>query len=540
MSMSRNLFFRLLSFVIIIILCPIKNTYGFWGKKSKSSQSLPTKTTISKVSEKDIYQWFKTYSEVVSLVEQKAFRSVDFSKFIQGSLKAGAAEIDAHSAFFNQESYKAAMESASGEFSGIGVSIMSKAPDDDALVIIDVIVGGPAAKAGIKSGDKIVEADGHKFKGLSTDEAVQKLKGKAGSSFAIKILRDKKPLEMKVTRDIIKDQASLCYLFKNQGVYYLSLKLFSENIAQQTSDLLKLANKGTCKGLIFDVRRNPGGILQAAIDLLGLLLDKNSLVVITKDKNHEIVDKYFTKSDPILKMDVPIFILIDNFTASAAEIFAGALRYYSMQSYEKNDKKDKRNLLVFLVGTETFGKGSVQEVIPISNGCALKLTTMLYYLPDGSSIQAKGIGPDFLIKPKLVPSQEMKWVAEMFGKESSLKQHITAQEATGVIKNDSNEKVDQKPEESMLEIELEGQNSGRNQTISDEAKAEVDSPLKWEERQKDELGHDVQVQAAVNMINLFHVARQCNPKMINTREKALNFLKTHYLTDDKVEVEKVN
>lgn len=491
-------------------------------------------------SEKDIYQWFKIYAEVVSLVEKRAFRSVDFSKFIQGSLKAAAAEIDAHSAYLSNDSYKSAIESTSGEFPGIGVSIISKAPEDDALVIIDIIPGGPAQKAGLKSGDKIVEADGNKFKGLSTDEAISKLKGKVGSVLIVKILRNKKPLEIKVTRDIIKDQSSLCYLFKHHNIYYLSLKMFTENVAQQIKELLMIANEGKCKGIVLDLRRNPGGTLQSAIEMSGLFVEKDSLIAVTKDKDYKVVDKYFTTTDPILKTDVPIFILIDNFTASAAEILAGALRYHSMQSYEKKGKNSTQNLLVFLVGGQTFGKGSVQEVIPISSSCALKLTTMMYYLPGDLSIQATGIDPDFLIKPRYVPVDEMKWINEMYGKEKSLKRHITVAEATGKEPKKDEKEQSKSEGEDSLEDMMEGAYEGKKPSSgSDEEKEEDNSPQKWEEKQKEELGHDVQVQAAVNMINMLDIARKCDPKLLGTRQKALEFLKQHYLTDDKVEIEKV-
>lgn len=512
----------------------------FLPPKKTSSPKKPHKQPESSNSEKDIYQWFKTYSEVISLVEKKAFRTVNFSKFIQGSLKAAAAEIDAHSAFLSNDSYQSAMESTQGEFPGIGVSIISKAPDDDALVIVDVIPGGPAQIAGLLSGDKIVEADGHKFKGLSTDEAISKLKGKPGSVLTIKFLRNKKPLEMKITRDIIKDQTSLSYVFKSYKIYYLALKMFTENVAQQVAELLKIANAGKCKGIIIDLRRNPGGTLQSAIEMSGLFVENNSLIAVTKDRDHKIVDQYFTTTDPILKTDVPIFILIDNFTASAAEILAGALRYHSMQSYEKKDQKKRSNILVFLVGTETFGKGSVQEVIPISNGCALKLTTMMYYLPGDLSIQATGIAPDFIIKPRFIPTDEMKWVAEMYGKEKSLKHHISVKEATGKAGADDEKKDREQAEQNSLEDLMDAAYDAPKATsAADDEKKDENYPQKWEERQKEELGHDIQVQAAVNMINLLGMARLCDAKILSTRQRALEFLKSHYLTDDKVEIEKV-
>jgi carboxyl-terminal processing protease len=516
----------------------------FMVARNKVSENVDQNRIID--TEKDIYQWFKTYSEVVSLAEKRAFRTVDFSRFIQDSLKAAAGEIDAHSAFLTQENYKAIMESASGEFSGIGVSIISKSNEDDVLVVVDVIPGGPADKAGLRAGDKVVEVDGTKLKGLSTDEVISKLKGKVGSVIKVKILRNKKPMEYKVTRDVIKDQNSNCYLFKNHRIYYLSLKMFTETAASQVADLLKIANEGKCKGIILDLRRNPGGTLQSAIEMSGLFLDKGSLVAVTKDRDRKVVDKYYTTTDPLLKADVPIFVLIDNFTASAAEILAGSLRHHSMHNAEKGGKR-ARNLMVFLLGVPSFGKGSVQEVIPISNGCALKLTTMLYYLADDVSIQATGIEPDFLIKPKLVPVDELKWISEMYGKETSLKRHITFKEATEKEgkKEDKEAVTDEKStEEVFVEKDDADLDDDDDETVikNDEKgdkKDDGEKHKKWEEKMREELGHDVQIQASINMINLFDFARKAEPKAVSSRQRAIEFLKQHYLTDDKVEVEKV-
>lgn len=514
--------FRLKYSVILGCLCalmitPHLNSVKTSKQKSIVKLSVPTTPMTAKPEqEKDIYQWLRTYAEVISIMEKKSFRNVDFAKFMQGSLKAAASEIDAHSAFLNKESYSAAMESTSGEFSGIGVSIMTKAPEDDALVIIDVVPSGPAEKAGLKGGDKIVEVGGKKLKGLSADEVVSMLKDKVGTIINLKVLRNKKPLEFSVTRDIIKDQNSLCYFFKPQNVYYLSLKMFTENAADQVKTLLEKANKGQCKGLVLDLRRNPGGALLSAIEMAGLFLKKKSLVAVTKERGGKVVDQYFTARDPILASNTPVFILIDNFTASAAEILAGSLRYHAADDEKTNTK---RPLMVFLVGTATFGKGSVQEVMPISNGCALKLTTLLYFLPGDVTIQATGIEPDFIIKPKMVPSEELKWVQDMYGKEASLKHHITGNEAKGIPepKDEANKKkAVEKPEE-----------------------ADEKDPKKFEERQQEAIGHDVQVQAAVNMINLLNLARTSNPKAVATRSGALTFLKQQYLTDDKVEIEKI-
>ncbi len=554
------------------LLVRIKKKQENRSKKSGSSRSGKSglvKSSHKKVvekktvhdQEKDIFQWFATYAEVVSLVQKKGFKTVDFAKFIQNSLKSAVANVDAHSAFFDQDSYKSALEATSGEFSGIGVSVISKTPDDDALAIVDVVRGSPADKVGIKSGDKIVAVNNEKLRGLSSDEVVNKLKGKLGSEVGLKIIRHRKPMEFTVKRDIIKDQTSNCYYFKDQNVYYLSLSLFTENAANQMSDLLRKANEGKCNGIVLDLRRNPGGTLDSAIDMAGLFLPKKSLVVVTKDSKKRTVSQYYTKTDPLLKSDVPIFILVNNLTASAAEILAGCLAHHSRKGVQIADKKSRRggkhNLMVFVVGTSSFGKGSVQELIPIKNGCALKLTTMLYFLPENTSLQATGIQPDFIIKPKLVPADEMKWIAEFYGKESALKNHISVKEveesfgikpskeaekeadaiqkATSSLEDIVEFSEDERPERSgMMSRGERDLSRGKNKKRKDKQ-----SEKSWEEKRREELALDVQVQACVNLINIFDVTRKANPRIVATRQKAYDFLKKQYLTDVPAAVEKV-
>lgn len=464
-------------------------------------------TTVNNTAknEKETFRWFRTISEVIHLLEERHYKDVDIATVVQNALKAAVSSTDPHSAFFPKKSYKETMESTSGEFSGIGVSIMNKAPEDDFLMITDVIQGGPADKAGIHGGDKIVDVSGETLRGLSADEVVSKLRGKIGTTITLKIVRDKKPLQFTVKREIIKDQTLMCYKLSGHDIYYMSLKIFAENTPEQTKSILKKIN-GNAKGIMIDLRRNPGGILESAVDMASLFLPKNSLVVSTKNKQLKVVKSYYTRTDPTFNKNVPILILIDNFTASASEILAGCLQYYS----DKNS-----NFTVFLVGTETFGKGSVQEVIPISNGCALKITTMLYYIPDNLSIQAEGIKPDFVVKPKITPDKEIQWVKELYGKESVQKNHITAEEARG-LKPKPKEKKTVKEEESKEEI-------AKN----------------WEERYKKSINQDVQIKACINMINMLNLAKEMNPTLVNSREKAKAFLKKHYTADDEFGLEKV-
>jgi carboxyl-terminal processing protease len=512
--------FRRTSLMIIVFLF-LKSTLA--GEST-------TKKTLN--SDEDIYKWFQTYSEVVGLINKKSFQQVDFSKFIQDSLKSAISQIDAHSSFFTQESYKSAIESTSGEFSGIGVSITSKAIDDETLPIIDVIQGGPSEKAGLKAGDKIIEVDEEKLKGLSSDEVITKLKGKVGSKVKVKVIRKKKLVDFFIIRDIIKDQTSICYRFKDQNIFYLSLKIFNEIAAKQMENLLKKANEGICRGIILDLRRNPGGTLESSIEMAGLFLEKNSVVVKTKNKKGKIVEIYKTTQKPILTSNIPIFILIDNFTASASEILAGALHYYSEQ---KNIHKD---LMVFLVGTTTFGKGSVQELIPVKNGCALKITSMLYYLPNDESIQAVGIKPDFLVNPKIAPLEEIKWINEFYGKESALKNHITHKEVEKLEKNKKKSKKDKK-KKGFWNRWFGTKDNKNNTNINDESDNKKEAGKSWEERQQEAIAQDIQIQASVNMINLLCIAGKSNKKIANDRKEAIDFLRKNYLTDEITALEKI-
>ncbi len=544
----------------------LSSSWWPWGKATKDSQKSDADVKHKKDKkglkdknkqeslEGDNYRWLQAYADIVGLLEEKSYCKIEFATFIQNSLKAALAGIDAHSSFFSPDSFKLVQESTSGEFSGIGVSINGKTLEDEALAVVDVIDGGPAAKAGLHPGDRILQVDGAALRGLSTDEVVGKLKGKVGTKVVIKVLRSKKkPLNFTITRDIVKDQTALCYCFNEQSVYYLSLKIFNELAAGQMENLLVKANEGKCNGLILDLRRNPGGTMDSAIAMAGLFLEKGSLVVSTKNKQGKLMSEYRTNRSPVLKSDVPIFILIDNFTASASEILAGALKHHSEKSNGKN------NLRVFLVGTTTFGKGSVQELIPVKNGCAIKITTMLYYLPDDSSIQAKGIAPDFIIKPKSLHEEEMQWVKELYGQESSLKNHIKAEGAedpTGIKKNSSkddkknNKKEDKKEEKKGLWQRLMGgkdEPSSANQVQSnDEQEGNSEDGVDktkdgktLEEKQREAIALDVQIQASVNMINILRIAKKADHSLIKTRAKELEFLKKNYLTDTVSSVEKV-
>jgi carboxyl-terminal processing protease len=468
--------------------------------------SSKTEVTPSGDNNQDMLVGMRILAEIIEKAEEKCYRRVNFKNFFEEALKAALPECDPHSAFFSQKAYKSTKESTSGEFSGIGISIIGKTPAEDELIITDVLEGGPSEKAGLKAGDKIVEIDGEKVRGLSSDECISKMRGKTGTKVKIKVIRDKdekKFLDFTLVRGVIKNDVSSLYHFRDQNIYYLSLRLFTEDATVKMKSLLQKANNNGCSGIILDLRRNPGGILDTAVSMASLFVPRNSLVVSTKNRSGQTVSQYHTTTPPVLTTDVPIFILIDNFTASASEILAGALRHYSDQ--ERSNGKNP--LRVFILGSTSFGKGSVQEVMPISNGCAIKLTTMLYFLPDDTSIQAKGIEPDFALSPKTLNEQELRWVKEFSGAETTLKNHIKQEEING-RKVSAHEQENKKP-----------------------AEEKSDKDLSWQEKRLKSLHQDNEIQSAVSMISILNKAKASSPQLIASRSKSIEFLKKNILLD---------
>jgi len=279
--------------------------------------------------------------------------------------------------------------------------------------------------------------------------------------------------------------------------------MFTDTAYKQIELLLKKAQKEQIKGLILDLRNNSGGLLNSAIDIAGLFLKKGSLVALTKDKNGKQLEEYKTRRNPLAKKTLPIFILINNYTASASEILAGSLKIHSN---ETND------YLVFLVGTKTFGKGSVQEVIPISNNCALKITTCLYFLPDNTTIQARGIEPDFITERTTPPTEQILWFVNNYGREESLDNYIKVTAEGIPLPKEKKEKKEAAPKKK------------ENRRY---------------DRAKEMLQTDNQLHTCISLISMLHTAQLYTPDLVKTREEALTYLKQNYISNDKLEIEEV-
>lgn len=358
---------RFLGFVMILAC-----STGALAQAGKGQEEIPES--------KDRYADFQVFTKVLNLIQQHYVEEVDTKKLVYGSIKGMLRDLDPHTSFLTPATYKEFESETSGEFGGIGIEITIQ---DGVLSIISPIEDTPAWNAGIKAGDKILEIDGKVTKGFSLVEASQVMRGRKGSKVKLLISREglPQPKLFEIVRSTVKIR-SVKYTDLGDGFAYVRLTSFIENSA---SDLEKAVrahsdkNKAV-KGLILDLRRNPGGLLDQAVKISDLFL-KGGVIVSTMGRGGQQKEVQNAK-EPGTLAEFPLIVLINEHSASASEIVAGALQ-------------DNRRALV--LGQRSFGKGSVQSVIKLNDGSALKLTVARYYTPSGRSIQAEGIRPDITI-----------------------------------------------------------------------------------------------------------------------------------------------
>lgn len=460
-----------------------------------------------------IFDWSRTFAQVLQTTNQKHYQVCDLEKCMAEAINGFLSCADAHSSFLEPKTYKNMMDQTSGEFFGIGIVIdNTRTTKDKFLMIIDTIPEGPADKAGVKPLDKIVEIDGESLEGMATDQATSKLKGERNTTVHVKIMRENHPdiIALDIKRDVIKEQNSLCFHLPDQNIYYLSLNMFTENSVKQMRDLLKKAHDNKYKALILDLRNNSGGLLSAAVEIASLFVDKGCEVASTKNKHNKVTEQHFTKTDPVHTTAMPIFILINNYTASAAEILCGCLKLHSDDLAKKAGNKQQNKLMVFVVGNTTFGKGSVQEVIPVGNNCAMKLTIALYFLPFDTAIQGMGIQPDFVVERRLPQTEQMLWFNKNYGSEKALANYIKPKDTKETKAKDS------KPESA---------NKSKDKS--------------WSERAKEALTKDNQFRETITLINIFDTAKQCCPTNVSNRTKAVKFMQGIYVTNDELNLVEV-
>ena len=337
---------------------------------------------LSAFSKNDLYEKIDLFGEVLEEIKKNYVEDVDQVEIMDSAINGVLQSLDPYSAYMSPELFKEMQTDTSGQFGGLGIEIGMEA---GVVKVISPIDDTPAAKAGIKAGDYIVKIGKEQVQGKSLMEAVKLMRGPVGSSIDITVRRKKvkKPLEFKLTRKIIEVQSvSSEVISRDKNLGYIRLKSFNENSDKQfLKALKKFENNPKIKGYVLDMRNNPGGLLTKAINITDYFLNDGEIVS-TKGRNISETRKFFARKGDEIK-GKPIVVLINNGSASASEIFAGAL-------------KDHKRAII--LGENSYGKGSVQSIIPLQNGGGMRLTISKYYLPSGKSISDVGVTPDILVE----------------------------------------------------------------------------------------------------------------------------------------------
>ncbi len=324
----------------------------------------------------------RTFTEVFSRIKRDYVEQVDDETLMKAAIRGMLSDLDPHTAYLDQQEYGNLEEDTSGRFNGIGIEVVRSNGD---LRIVSPIDGTPAARAGIKPGDIIRSINGESTEDMALEEAVKLMRGEPGSAVALTLYREGKEdlIELELERDVVRVQ-SVSHRMLEPGFGYLRITAFQndtpESAREALTDLLE-ENEGPLRGLVLDLRSNPGGVLNSAVGVADLFLDGGQIVY-TEGRSRE-AELEFSADSSLMAEGTPLVVLIDGGTASASEIVAGALQDHGR---------------AVVLGEASFGKGSVQTVLPLASGSAVKLTTALYFTPNGRSIQARGIRPDITVR----------------------------------------------------------------------------------------------------------------------------------------------
>ena len=352
-----------LLFVGLVLGILISIGHGVLAEREKAS--LPVKE-------------LRTFSDVFGRIKNDYVEDVEDKELLESAIRGMLSGLDPHSAYLDQEQFKELQVGTSGQFGGLGIEV---GMEDGFVKVIAPIDDTPAQRAGIKAGDLIIRLDDTPVKGLTLGDAVKVMRGKPGTSIELTIVREglDKPLKVEIVRDTIKVKSVKSRILED-GYAYLRISQFQSKTADYVDDAvakLRKENKGELKGMILDLRNNPGGVLNGAVAVSDAFLSKG-MIVYTEGRVADSKLRFNATPDDLLD-GAPIVVLVNQGSASASEIVAGALQDH------------KRAIIM---GNQTFGKGSVQTILPLTNGTAVKLTTARYYTPSGRSIQAEGITPD--------------------------------------------------------------------------------------------------------------------------------------------------
>ena len=417
--MKRNFFLLLL-----LLFC----TTGNAEEESEFSEEKDDKTQVVVRKENSEamlpLEDLRVFAESFKRIRSSYVDEITDQDLLVLAIKGMLAELDPHSVYLDKEAIKNFEESTSGNYGGLGIEIIK---EQSFIKVISPIDDTPASRAGIESGDLITNLDGISVKGMSISDAVKIMRGKPETNISLSILKKgtSKVIDLNLTRQLVK-VSSVSQRYLEEGFGYLRIAQFQARTAQEVREaIIKLKDSGNLNGLIIDLRNNPGGILRASVDVADTFLDKG-LIVYTLGRLEESQNRYEARPGDMLS-GLPIVTLVNEGSASASEILAGAL-----QDQERS----------IVMGTNTFGKGSVQTIIPITETRAVKLTTARYFTPNGRSIQAEGIIPDINVPRHRVTQRNR---SNLKISEKNLSGHLTN-------KNSDSEKVDNKTKKEESDL----------------------------------------------------------------------------------------
>lgn len=405
-----------LSFLTLLILCCSSPTFGEDDNQKR-----------------EIYKNLEAFSNVLALMEQYYVDEIDTTEVITGAINGMLTSLDPHSTYMQPDDYKELQNETKGTFTGIGIEIAVR---NDILTVVAPIEGTPAHAAGIMAGDQIIRIEGELTKNMTMMDAVKKIRGRKGSSITITIHRPgmQELKDVTLERDVIPLHSVKAFELE-PGMFAVRITNFQANT---TNDLQKILDdiekKKQIAGLILDLRDNPGGLLDQAVRVSDIFLDEG-IIVSTKGRDAQ-QDVIYTAHEDERNYSFPIIVLVNGGSASASEIVAGALQ-------------DHRRAIV--IGTVTFGKGSVQTIIPMPDGAGLRLTTALYYTPSGDSIQATGIKPDVEVDFEPYIEKENK-NGELSLREKDLLNHFTNHDESEDKKKDDTKPESEKSESSDEDV----------------------------------------------------------------------------------------
>jgi carboxyl-terminal processing protease len=365
--------YRAAGWIVVVVLAGL-----FLGVTGGLASKAPSRAASLESPQEELYRQVELLAEAITVVRSEYVEEVEPKRLIYGALEGLVAALDRYSQFLTPEAYSEMQVETKGEFGGVGLEItLSK---EGTLTVVAPLDDTPAAQAGLKPNDKIVKIDGISTRGMSLHEAVKRLRGQPGTQVTLTVFREEMNdmIDFTLTRSIVQVHSVKRAIRLDSGIGYIRISDFQDNTSADLDRALNLLRRSELTGLILDLRNNPGGLLDVAVDVAGRFLPKGTVVVSIrgrhKAQNQELVSQY-----PSPLLDVPMVVLVNGGSASASEIVAGALQDHGR---------------AIVMGSQTFGKGSVQTVIPLRDGSAIRLTTSVYHTPRGEAIHGKGLKPD--------------------------------------------------------------------------------------------------------------------------------------------------